>query len=93
MKSCNLFWGNHGSLALYFRLTIVVTFSRNKSDKVKIRVNVRNEGAEAACKDTTWWQKWTGVDWPLCSEKVKPQTCEELCGIGTGRAIRLINGM
>jgi len=70
----------------------VVTFSRNKSSKVKIRVDVRNEGAEGACKNTTWWQKRTDVDWPLCSEKVKPETCEELCGVGTGRATPVING-
>jgi len=93
MKSCNLFCGTHGSLALYFSLTIVVIFSRNKSDKVKIRVDVRNEGAEGACNDTTLWRKRTDVDWPLCSEKVKPETCEELCGAGTGRAIPVINGM
>jgi len=77
----------------HFSLTVVVTFSRNKYDKVVIRVDVTSEGTEGACNDTTWWQKRTDNDWTLCSEKVKPDACEELCGVGTGRAIPVINGM
>jgi hypothetical protein len=77
----------------YFSLTIVVTFAKNEYDKVEIRVDVTSEGTEGACNDTTWWQKRTDVDWTLCSEKVKPDACEELCGVGTGRAIPVINGM
>jgi len=71
----------------------VVNSSKNEYDKVLIRVDVTSEGAEGACNDTTWWQKRTDVDWTLCSEKVKPETCEELCGVGTGRAIPVISGM
>jgi hypothetical protein len=77
----------------YFSLTIVVNFSRNMYDKVEIRVDVRNEEAEGACKDTKWWQNWTDVVWTPCSEKGKRETCEELCGVGTGRAIPVINDM
>jgi len=71
----------------------MVTFANDKYYKVPIRVDVTSEGAEGACNDTMWWQKRTDVDWPLCSEKVKPEACEELCGVGTGRAIPVINGM
>jgi hypothetical protein len=77
----------------YFSLTIVVTFAKNDSDEVLIRVDVSSEGAGGVCNDTTWWQKRTDFDWILCSEKVKPEACEELCGVGTGRAIPVINGM
>jgi hypothetical protein len=76
----------------HFGLTIVVTFSKNKSDKVNITVDVTIEGAEGACNDATWWQNQTDVDWTLCSEKDEPETCEALCGVGTGRAIPVING-
>jgi hypothetical protein len=79
-------------LCVHFSLKIVVTFSKNESDKVEIRVDVTSEGTESACNDTTWWQKRTDVDWTLCSEKVKPETCEQLCGVGTGRATPVING-
>ena len=71
----------------------MVTFEKNKTDKVLIRVDVRSEVAEGACNDTTWWQKRMIFDWTLCSEKDENETCEELCGVGTGRAIRVINGM
>ena len=71
----------------------MVTSTKNESDEVLIMVDVTSEGAEGACNDTMWWQKRTDVDWPLCSEKVKPEACEELCGVGTGRAIPVINGM
>jgi hypothetical protein len=76
----------------YFSLKIVVTFSENKWDEVLIKIDVTSEGAEGACNDTMWWQNRTDVDWPLCSEKDEPETCEKLCGIGTGRAIPVING-
>ena len=76
----------------YFSLTIVVQFV-NVYYKVLISVDVTSEGAESACNDTTWWQKGTDIDWILCSEKDDPETCEELCGFGTGRAIPVINGM
>jgi hypothetical protein len=78
---------------LYFSLTIVVTFAKNEYDEVLIKVDVTSEGTEGACKDTTWWQNRTDVDWTLCSEKLRPEACEELCGVGTGRAIPVINGM
>ena len=71
----------------------MVNFSKKMSDNVRIKVDVRSEGAEGACNDTTRWEKRTDVDWTLCSEKDKPETCEELCGVGTGRAIPVINGM
>jgi hypothetical protein len=58
--------------------------------KVLIRVDVASEGAEDACNDTPWWLRWKDVI--VCSEKDEPETCEELCGIGTGRAIPVING-
>ena len=61
--------------------------------KVLIMVDVTSEGAEGACNDTMWWQKRTDVDWNLCAEKDDPESCEELCGVGTGRAIPVINGM
>jgi hypothetical protein len=77
----------------YFSLTIVVTFSKNESDKVLITVDVTSEGAREACNDTTWWQHRTDDDWTLCSEKDKPKSCEELCGVGTGRAIPVMDGM
>jgi hypothetical protein len=91
MKSCNLFCGNHSSLVLYFSLTIVVNFSRKKYSKLEIRVDVTSEGKEGVCNDNTWWQSRTDVDWPLCSEKVRPEACEKLCGVGTGRAIPVTN--
>ena len=90
-RSCNLFCGTRGSLVFYFRLKIVVTFARNVYD-VLISVDVTSEGAEGACNDKTWWQKRTDVNWTLCSETDVPQTCEELCGVGTGRATPVING-
>jgi len=71
----------------YFSLTIVVTFSKNKHEEVLISVDVTSEGTEGACNDNT------DVDWALCSEKGDPETCEQLCGVGTGRAILVINGM
>jgi hypothetical protein len=87
------FCGNRGSIVFYFSLTIVVTFAKNEYEKVLIRVDVTSEGAEGVCNDTEWWQKKTDVDWTLCSEKTKPETCKELCGVGTGRATPVINGM
>jgi hypothetical protein len=77
----------------YFSLTIVVNFSRIVYDEVLIRVDVSSEGGEGACNDTTWWRKRTDFEWNLCSERDKPKTCEELCAVGTGRAIPFINDM
>jgi hypothetical protein len=70
-----------------------VNFSRIKSDKVLIRVDVPSEGGEGACNDTPWWRKRKEFERNLCSEKVEPETCEELCAVGTGRAIPVINSM
>jgi len=77
----------------YFSLAIVVIISKNKSDKVLIRVDVTSDGAEGACNDTTWWQKRTDFNWTVCAETDNPKTCGEHCGFGTGRANPLINGM
>jgi hypothetical protein len=93
IRSCNKLCGTHGSLVLYFSLTIVVTFSKHESEKVLMTVDVTSEGAEGACNDPTWWQNRTDNDWTLCSEQLKPESCEELCGVGTGRAIPVIDGM
>ena len=92
-KVLYLFFGVHDSLVFYFSLTIVVTFSRIESDRVLIMVDVSSEGAEDACNHTLLWRNGADFEWKLCSEKDKPETCEELCGVGTGRAIPVINGM
>jgi len=77
----------------YFSLTIVVTFSKYEYEEVLISVDVTSEGTEGACNDPKWWQKRTDFVWTLCSEIDDPETCGELCGFGTGRAIPVINGM
>ena len=91
-SSSNLFCGNRGSTVFHFRLTIVVTFYKTLYYKMLIRVDVSREGAEDTCDDTMLWQKRTDIDWPLCSQKDDPEACKELCGVGTGRAIPVING-
>jgi hypothetical protein len=78
---------------LHFSLTIVVLFPGNKSDKVLMQVDVTSDAGKGTCNETTWWQNQTDKDWILCSEKDKPKACEELCGVGTGRAIPVIEGL
>ncbi|KDR18227.1 Proto-oncogene tyrosine-protein kinase receptor ret [Zootermopsis nevadensis] len=73
-------------------LTITVTFPDNMSDKVLMKVDITSEGETGACNDTTFWQNKTDDDWILCSEKDKSKTCEDLCGIGTGRGIAVTEG-
>jgi hypothetical protein len=77
----------------YFSLTIVVNFTEKEYDKVLMRVDITSEGAEGACNNITWWHTQTDHNWTLCSVQDKPETCEQLCGVGTGRAIPVINGM
>jgi hypothetical protein len=62
------------------------------SDKVLLKVDVTNEGANGACNEITFWQNKTDYDWILCSEKDRPKACEDLCGIGTGRGIPVTEG-
>lgn len=62
------------------------------SDKVLMKVDITSEGETGACNDTTFWQNKTDDDWILCSEKDKSKTCEDLCGIGTGRGIAVTEG-
>jgi hypothetical protein len=77
----------------YFSLTIVVTFAEKEYEKVLMRVDITSEEAEGACNNTTWWHNQTDDNWALCSTQKQPETCEQLCGVGTGRAIPVINGM
>jgi hypothetical protein len=83
----------HGHLAFHFSLTIVVLFPDNMSDTVLMQVYVTSETGKGACNETTWWQNQTDKDWILCSEKDKPKACEDLCGVGTGRAIPVVEGL
>jgi hypothetical protein len=92
IRSCNKLCRSHGSLVFYFSLTVVVTFSKNDSDKVLITVDVTEE-ADGACNNITLWHNRTDVEWTLCSEKYKPESCEKLCGVGTGRASPVTDGM
>ncbi|XP_069700695.1 proto-oncogene tyrosine-protein kinase receptor Ret isoform X2 [Periplaneta americana] len=67
-------------------LTIEVRFPYNDTVKVPLRVEVVNQTSGGACSTVHFWHNVTEQQWDLCAERDRRKTCEELCGVATGRA-------